>query len=68
LNGLDALKSLQSEVKLSANHRYYHEGKPLPGVTTICKVLDAPALTAWKIRMQVAGTAKAAFANPPAPG
>ena len=39
------------------NHLYYFSGQgPWPGVTTITKVLDAPALTSWKLN-QVATAA-----------
>lgn len=30
-----------------AAHRYWLDGKPVPGVTTILKVLDAPGLKKW---------------------
>lgn len=32
---------------LAASHRYYLDGRPVPGVTTICGVLDKPALPRW---------------------
>lgn len=39
------------------NHLYYFDGEgPWPGVTTITRVLDAPALTNWKLN-QVAAAA-----------
>ena len=37
----------------------------IPGVTSVLKTLDAPALDAWRVRVQVEGTARAAYANPP---
>lgn len=30
-----------------ASHRYWLDGKPVPGVTTVLKVLDKPALPKW---------------------
>ena len=34
----------------TARHLYYFNGQgPWPGVTSITKVLDAPALTNWKL-------------------
>ena len=42
------------------NHLYYFDGQgPWPGVTTVTKVLDAPALTNWKLGQ----VAEAAVAN-----
>lgn len=44
-------------VHRTKNHQYYFSGAgPWPGVTTITKVLDAPALTNWKMN-QVAQSA-----------
>ena len=41
----------------TARHQYYFNGQgPWPGVTSITKVLDAPALTSWKMN-QVAQAA-----------
>ncbi len=67
MKGLDALLAVQDSIKLTTNHRYYVDGRPVPGVTTIAKVLDAPALDAWRVRTQVEGTARAAYNNPPFP-
>lgn len=62
---LQALMDAQSQIKLSANHRYYVDGRPVPGTTTLIKCLDAPQLDNWRVRQQVSGTARAAFNNPP---
>lgn len=62
---LAELDMLQSRVVLGANHRYTADKKYRPGVTTVIKKLDAPALDDWKVRVQVEGTARAAYANPP---
>jgi hypothetical protein len=44
-------------VHRTPNHQYYFDGRgPWPGVTTIVKVLESPALTNWK-REQVARAA-----------
>lgn len=59
------LQGMQSRVKLGGNHRYSVDGKHKPGVTTIIKTLDAPRLDDWKVRVQVEGTARAAYSNPP---
>ncbi len=68
MKGLAELLAAQDSIKLSANHRYYVQGKPVPNVTTIQKVLDAPQLDNWRVRTQAEGTARAAFGNPPLPG
>jgi hypothetical protein len=65
MKGLAELLAEQARVRLTANHRYYVDGKPMPAVTTITKMLDAPQLDAWKVKTQVLGTANAAFNNPP---
>ncbi len=62
---LGNLQADQARITLDRAHRYRVEGKPAPGVTTIIKVMDAPILDAWKVRVQVEGTARAAYANPP---
>lgn len=62
---LDVLASWQPRIKLSGNHRYSVDGKYRPGVTTVIKTLDAPRLDEWKVRVQVEGTARAAYSNPP---
>jgi hypothetical protein len=59
------LRADQSRITLGKNHRYKVDGKHMPNVTTIIRVMDAPQLDAWKVRVQVEGTAKAAHANPP---
>lgn len=59
------LAALQSRVRLGGNHRYTADGKYRPGVTTVIKTMDAPALDAWKVKVQVEGTARAAYTNPP---
>lgn len=62
---IEKLTQEQERVKLGAYHRYTVDGKWMPGVTTVIKALDAPALDAWKVRTQVEGTARAAYENPP---
>lgn len=59
------LHDLQEQVILDKAHRYRRDKQARPGVTTVVKVKDAPALDAWKVRVQVEGTARAAFHNPP---
>lgn len=65
---LAALRAEQDRIKLNAQHRYYADGRWLPGVTTVIRTMDAPKLDDWKVRVQVEGTARAAHANPPAFG
>lgn len=61
-----ATGTLQQTVKpvgvhMTEDHRYYWNGEgPLPSVTTVLKVMDKPAVTAWVARE----TAKAAWRNP----
>lgn len=62
---LEALKALQARVNLDGRHVYRVGGKPMPGVTSILKVLDKPALNRWMVNVQVDGTARAAYLNPP---
>lgn len=62
---LIALRLEQSRVSVDKRHVYRVDGKHMPNVTTVIKVMDAPQLDAWKVRVQVEGTAKAAHANPP---
>jgi hypothetical protein len=62
---LESLRALQDEIRLDARHCYWKGKARVPGVTTVIKVMDAPALDAWKVRVQVEGTARAAFNNPP---
>lgn len=64
---LAELAQWQERIKLGGNHRYTVDGKYRPGVTTIIKTLDAPRLDDWKVRVQVEGTARAAYSNPPYP-
>jgi hypothetical protein len=64
---LERLQADQGNIQLGAYHRYKVDGKPMPGVTSIIKALDAPALTAWKVRTQVEGTVRATLNNPMAP-
>jgi hypothetical protein len=59
------LRALQGEVTIDGRHCYRKAKKTVPGVTTVIGVLDKPALTAWKVRVQVEGTARAAWRNPP---
>jgi hypothetical protein len=61
------LQALQGDVKLDGNHCYWKDKKRVPGVTTVVKTMDAPALDEWKVRVQVEGTARAAWRNPPEP-
>lgn len=62
---LSRLTEWQSRITLGGNHRYSVDGKYRPGVTTVIKTLDAPRLDEWKVRVQVEGTARAAYTNPP---
>lgn len=62
---LAQLATLQERVTLGGNHRYRAFGEYRPGVTTVIKTLDAPRLDDWKVRVQVEGTARAAYTNPP---
>lgn len=62
---LIALHDLQERVILNKAHRYSLDKKAKPGVTTVIGVKDAPDLDRWKVRVQVEGTARAAFRNPP---
>lgn len=62
---LASLVELQGRITLDKRHCYRLDGKYVPGVTTIIKAMDAPMLDAWKVKIQVEGTARAAHANPP---
>jgi len=62
---LTELVKLQDVVALDKRHCYRIGKATVPGVTTIIKTLDAPALDAWKVRVQVEGTARAAYLNTP---
>lgn len=62
---LEALLREQERVKIDGRHVYRFEGKARPGVTSVIRCLDAPALDNWKVKVQVEGTARAAHANPP---
>lgn len=62
---LAALQALQGEVTLDGRHCYRKAGKVIPGVTSVIKVMDAPALDAWKVRVQIEGTARAAYLETP---
>lgn len=62
---LDALKALQEQITLDRRHCYRMNKSTVPGVTTVIKTMDAPALDAWKVRVQVEGTARAAYLNTP---
>lgn len=59
------LHELQGTVILGKDHRYRKDRQGKPGVTTVIGVKDAPALDRWKVRVQVEGTARAAWRNPP---
>jgi hypothetical protein len=62
---LIALHDLQDKITLDKRHCYRMNKQTVPGVTTVIKTMDAPALDAWKVRVQVEGTARAAMRNPP---
>ena len=62
---LDALMAEQQRISCDRNHRYREGGQYRPGVTTVCKAMDAPRLDEWKVRVQVEGTARVAHGNPP---
>lgn len=65
-DALKAFREAEKSIKFSpAAHRYSVDGGPMPSVSAVIKSLAAPALENWKIKQQVEGTAKAAFANPP---
>lgn len=59
-----AILAQQARVRLDDRHCYWVDGRRVPGVSSIRKVLDAPQLDEWKVRVQVEGTARAALANP----
>lgn len=59
------LKARGSDITLDSRHIYRRGGKYVPGVTTVLKVMDSPALDDWKVRTQVEGTARAAYEMPP---
>lgn len=63
-----ALDDLQALITIDKRHCYRMNKATVPGVTTVIKAMDAPALDAWKVRVQVEGTARAAHNNPPAFG
>lgn len=62
---LIALHDLQEQVTLDKRHCYRLNKTVVPGVTTVIRTLDAPALDAWKVRVQVEGTARVAFQERP---
>ena len=43
---------------VESSHKYYLDGKPLTGVTTILGVINKPALISWSARMAVEHIAK----------
>lgn len=59
------LRALQDQITMDRRHVYRVRGEYAPNVTTIIKVMDAPMLDQWKVKVQVEATARAAFANPP---
>lgn len=61
---LAQLGAEQERIRLDERHCYWREGRRKKGVTSAVKVMDAPALDDWKVRVQVEGTARAAHANP----
>lgn len=64
-NLLVVLQELQGQIVLDRRHCYRMGKQPVPGVTTVIKTMDAPQLDAWKVRVQVEGTARAAHGAPP---
>jgi hypothetical protein len=62
---LESLRALQDEISIDKRHCYRRNKQIVPGVTTVIRVMDAPALDAWKVRVQVEGTARAAWNYPP---
>jgi hypothetical protein len=62
---LSELNEWQGRISLNGAHRYKADGEFRAGVTTAIKTLDAPRLDDWKVRVQVEGTARAAYSNPP---
>lgn len=62
---LGDLHQLQGRITLDKRHVYRVDGKHAPGVTTLIKTMAAPQLEAWKVRVQVEGTARAAYLEPP---
>lgn len=65
---LAELRALQGQIILDKRHCYRMNKAVVPGVTTVIKTMDAPQLDAWKVRVQVEGTARAAHENPPSYG
>lgn len=62
---LKALRSVEAAIEFRpANHTYYLRGMWVPGVSSIKGQLDKPALTDWKVRSQMRGTARAIQADP----
>lgn len=59
---LSALDALDARLTLDANHAYRLDGKRVPGVTTIIKAMDAPALDRWHVKQERAACIAAAEA------
>lgn len=59
------LLALQGQISIDGRHCYRMSKKTVPGVTTVIKTMDAPLLDKWKVRVQVEGTARAAYLNEP---
>jgi hypothetical protein len=62
---LIALHDLQDKITLDKRHTYRKEKQPKAGTTTVIKTLNAPQLNSWMVRVQVEGTARAAWNYPP---
>lgn len=61
---IESVRALHDQITIDGRHCYRIAKKVVPGVTTVIKVMDAPMLDAWKVRVQVEGTARVAFRNP----
>ena len=65
---VSATHAAQERLKFNQNtHRYWLDGKPIVSTTTVTKTLNAPQLNNWMVKVQVEGTARAAYSNPPSP-
>lgn len=62
---LKKLRALEARIKFNpGRHTYTLDGAWLPSVSAIKGQLDKPALTDWKVRQQMRGTARACVEDP----
>lgn len=59
------LREVEEQIEFNpGTHTYRFQGTPMKSVTSFIKVLDKPALNAWKVRQQMRGTARKCLEEP----